>query len=85
MTHTPNKAVFKMLWPDVKNPLWKDIPESWEGFGLCWEAAQKKEWWGDFIDWTWSVKQYTDHDYVNPTRFMEALYEFSITMEDKWK
>jgi len=57
---------------------------TWQGFGLMWEAAQKAEWWEEFLIksnlgigscpkiWTYLI---------NPTRFLDALYEFGIASE----
>ena len=76
------KAVYLMLWPEIKDPLWKDIPilTTWTGFGLMWEAAQKTEWWEDFVlhkmllvhggpVWDFAKKW-------NPQWLLDNLYDF---------
>jgi len=64
---------------------------TWAGFGMMWQRAQECEWWVAFHDkcyrsiiekakwddcdektyWMWK-------DFINPTRFMEALYDFGV-------
>lgn len=56
---------------------------TWPGFGLMWERAQECKWYGGF---TWRLSQKGDptamfkyvHDLINPTRFLDALYEFGV-------
>jgi len=84
------RAVFEMLFPELKGCLWKDIPDLalWEGFGLLWGQAQKMEWWTPFLKWTWvhEDQAYLGRmnigiKFINPEVFMNLLYEFGIASE----
>ena len=87
--YTPNKerAVFEMLFPELKGCLWKDIPDltSWEGFGLLWERAEKAEWWGEFMFYQLCSmyneqggKEGVPVKFIPPTRLLDALYEYGV-------
>lgn len=89
VVYTPNKerAVFEMLFPELKGCLWKDIPDlfSWEGFGVLWGAAQKAEWWGLFLKWIWVHEDQAylatmniGLKFINPETFISLLYEWGI-------
>jgi hypothetical protein len=72
----------KTEWVDVdsRSITWHPVEQSnpnllsWEGFGLLWPRAQEMEWWYDFN----TIADAIFVSYVNPQRFLEALYNFGV-------
>ncbi len=70
--------------------VWGSNPDltTWQGFGLMWEAAQKAEWWPDFLEWIWvhDVHPFLGRmnigvKFIGPEVFMNLLYEFGVASE----
>jgi len=65
---------------------------TWPGFGLMYDRAEECEWWDEFIfklsiTGTSKISKGIVWGYfhlanlINPTRFLNALYEFGVTSE----